>query len=61
VIAVLHDLALVKQHFPKSLLLAREAIAWGPTEEALRGENQLRARRMVEASDPAAEECARAA
>ena len=35
VIAVLHDLAMVKEHFPETLLIARELVAWGPTEEAL--------------------------
>jgi zinc/manganese transport system permease protein len=31
VVAVLHDLAQVRAHFPRTLLLAREPIAWGPT------------------------------
>jgi zinc/manganese transport system ATP-binding protein len=35
VIAVLHDLALVRAHFPTTVLLARRCIAWGPTETAL--------------------------
>jgi zinc/manganese transport system ATP-binding protein len=51
VIAVLHDLALVRQHFPQTLLLAREPIAWGPTAESLRPENLSRARGMPEAWD----------
>ena len=33
VIAVLHDFDQVQPHFPETLLLAREIIAWGPTEQ----------------------------
>ena len=32
IIAVLHDFEQVRAHFPRTLLLAREAIDWGPTE-----------------------------
>ncbi|WP_132031312.1 zinc ABC transporter ATP-binding protein AztA [Aquabacter spiritensis] len=49
VLAVLHDFDLVRTHFPQTLLLARSAIAWGPTAEALAPENLLKARRMGEA------------
>jgi len=35
VIAVLHDLDLVRRSFPFTLALAREAVAWGPTETVL--------------------------
>jgi zinc/manganese transport system ATP-binding protein len=35
VIAVLHDLNLVRAHFPATLVLARHCIAWGATEAAL--------------------------
>jgi zinc/manganese transport system ATP-binding protein len=35
VIAVLHDLALVRQHFPQTLVLARRCLAWGATATAL--------------------------
>jgi zinc/manganese transport system ATP-binding protein len=61
VIAVLHDMDVVRQHFPQTLLLAREAIAWGATDVTLSAENLLKARRMIEAHDPRAEACARAA
>jgi zinc/manganese transport system ATP-binding protein len=61
VIAVLHDMDVVKQHFPETLLLARETIAWGDTSQTLRPENLLRARRMIEAHDPHAAVCDRAA
>lgn len=61
VIAVLHDHDLVRSHFPETLLLAREAIAWGPTAEVLVPSNALRARMMAEAWTDDAEICARAA
>ena len=35
VIAVLHDLGLVRAHFPATMVLARRCLAWGPTEAAL--------------------------
>jgi zinc/manganese transport system ATP-binding protein len=57
VIAVLHDIEIVRAHFPQTLLLAREAVSWGRTDEALRPENLLRARRMIEAHDPHAGVC----
>jgi len=44
VVAVLHDLAQVRAHFPRTLLLAREPIAWGPTAEVLQPLNLQRAR-----------------
>ena len=61
VVAVLHDFDLVRRHFPKTLLLAREQVAWDATDAALNPENLLRARAMVEAFDREAHECARAA
>lgn len=51
VIAVLHDVDMVRQVFPQTLLLAREMIAWGPTGETLKAENLLKARQMTEAWD----------
>lgn len=61
VVAVLHDFDLVRRHFPQTLLLAREPVAWGPTAEALSTPNLARARAMIEAFDAAAHECERAA
>ncbi len=49
VMVVVHDLDLVRTHFPDTLLLARGPIAWGETKEALKPENLLRARRFDEA------------
>ncbi len=61
ILAVLHDLDLVRREFPQTLLLAREAIAFGPTGRALSAENRLRARMMAEAWDEAADPCPLAA
>lgn len=57
ILAVLHDDALARAHFPSSLLLAREPIAWGATAEVLTEINLRTARRMVEAHDPHAPLC----
>src|SRR5207248_9693097 len=35
VIAVLHDLDLVRARFPSTVVLARRCVAWGATEAAL--------------------------
>jgi len=59
VIAVLHDMDVVRRVFPKALLIAREPVAWGETGEVLRPDNLLKARRMVEAHDPHAAACGR--
>jgi zinc/manganese transport system ATP-binding protein len=59
VVAVLHDFDQVRGHFPETLLLARELVAWGPTAETMAAENLARARRMSEAWDEAAPLCAR--
>ena len=48
VIAVLHDLNFVRQHFPQTLLIAREVVAWAPTGDALSPENLDRARTMTD-------------
>lgn len=58
VIAVLHDFDQVRAHFPSTLLLAREAIAWGPTPSTLSAGNLLRARAMAEDWDEDAGVCA---
>jgi zinc/manganese transport system ATP-binding protein len=58
VLAALHDIDMVKQHFPETLLLAREKVALGRTQEVLTADNLLKARRMCEAFDEEAAECA---
>jgi zinc/manganese transport system ATP-binding protein len=49
IMVVVHDINLVREHFPETLLLARRKVAWGDTKEALKPENLLRARRFDEA------------
>jgi zinc/manganese transport system ATP-binding protein len=61
VIAALHDLHVVRRIFPETLLLAREAIAWGATQDVLTPSNLNAARRMSEVFDEHAHECARSA
>ena len=61
ILAVLHDLELVRREFPETLLLAREAVACGPTAAVLSAENRLRARMMSEAWAEDADACGREA
>ncbi|MCU0932187.1 MAG: metal ABC transporter ATP-binding protein [Serpentinimonas sp.] len=58
VIVVLHDLAQVRAHFPLTLLLARELVAYGPTNEVLTEAHWAQAQRMHEAFDDDAPLCA---
>jgi zinc/manganese transport system ATP-binding protein len=51
----------VRSTFPQTLLLAREAIAWGATQDVLTPQNLNAARRMSEVFDDHAHECARSA
>jgi zinc/manganese transport system ATP-binding protein len=57
VLAALHDLEMVRDNFPETLLLARGPVAWGPTAEVLTPENLLVAMRMCEAFDEEAAAC----
>jgi zinc/manganese transport system ATP-binding protein len=57
VVAALHDIDLVRAHFPDTLLLAREPVAWGATAQVLTAENLMAARRMCEAFDDQAAAC----
>ncbi|RUW61591.1 zinc ABC transporter ATP-binding protein AztA [Mesorhizobium sp. M7A.F.Ca.US.008.03.1.1] len=57
IMVVVHDLELVRQNFPETLLLARQPIAWGETRETLKPENLLRARRFHEAWEENAPWC----
>lgn len=59
VLAVLHDLDQVRAHFPTTLLLAREGLAHGPTEQVLSPANLQRARVLAEQWDDAAAWCHR--
>jgi zinc/manganese transport system ATP-binding protein len=58
VLAALHDLEMVRSHFPETLLLARGPVAWGATAQVLTPENLLVAMRMCEAFDDRAAACA---
>lgn len=58
VVAVLHDLSQVRAHFPQTLLLAREPVAWGATAEVLTPAHWQRALRMQEPFDEDAPLCA---
>ena len=57
VLAALHDIDLVAAHFPETLLLAREVVAWGATADVLTADNLADARRMCEAFDDSASAC----
>lgn len=57
VMAVLHDLDLVRENFPETLLLARSPVAWGGTPATLTPENLRRARRFHEAWEDDAPWC----
>ena len=59
VLAALHDIEQVRAHFPATLLLAREVVAWGETRKALTPANLAKSRQLVEAFDEHAEICAR--
>lgn len=45
-IVVLHDLDMVKAHFPQTVLLARQVVGWGETNQVLSPENLHLARHL---------------
>ncbi|WP_231849326.1 zinc ABC transporter ATP-binding protein AztA [Serpentinimonas raichei] len=57
VLTVLHDLGLVRAHFPQALLLAREPVAHGATAAVLTPANLRRALGMRESFDDLAPWC----
>jgi zinc/manganese transport system ATP-binding protein len=59
VVAVLHDIEIVRRAFPRTLLLARETVAWGDTADVLKADNLAKAKRMIEAFDQHATVCER--
>ena len=61
VLAVMHDYDTVRAHFPRTLMLARELVAHGPTSQVLTAENQFRARQMCEACAGPPHSCGRSA
>ena len=48
VIAVLHDLNFIRAHFPETLLIAREVVAWGETASTLQAAHIEKARAMTD-------------
>ena len=61
VIAVMHDFALVRDHFAQCLVLARELVAWGETRAAISDSNLARAAAMAADWAGSADICARPA
>ena len=59
VLAALHDIEQVRAHFPTTLLLAREVVAWGETRQVLTPANLAKSRQLIEAFDEHAEVCER--
>jgi zinc/manganese transport system ATP-binding protein len=59
VLAALHDIDQVRAHFPRTLLLAREVVAWGETRNVLTPANLAKSRQLTEAFDTHADVCAR--
>lgn len=57
VIAVLHDDTQVRLYFPQMLLLARELVAWGHTDQVMTEQHLRQARALAEAWDDEAEFC----
>ncbi|MCD7059697.1 zinc ABC transporter ATP-binding protein AztA [Pelagibacterium xiamenense] len=57
VLVVVHDLDLVRDHFPEALLLARRAVAWGDARDVLGAGNLFKARQFTEAWDDTAPWC----
>ncbi len=57
IVAVLHDMEMVRENFPEAVLVARECLGWGATPDVVSPQNLLRARRMSEAWDDGADTC----
>jgi len=57
IVTVTHDLDYVREHCTKCLLLARECISYGATNDVLTDENLSRARQLSEAFDQRAPWC----
>jgi len=59
VIAALHDIDQVRAHFPQTMVLARELVAWGESSKVLAPEVLTKARQLCEAWDADAAICER--
>ncbi len=49
ILAVLHDFNFVRRHFPRTLLLAKQPVAWGATADVLSTDNLMEVQRLLEA------------
>ncbi len=58
IVAVLHNLDHVRSVFPRTLLLARDPVAWGATRDAVARDKLMAARALSEAWDDDAARCA---
>lgn len=59
VLAALHDMDQVRAHFPQTLILAREVVAWGDTKKVLTPAILAKSRQLTEAFDAHAHVCER--
>ena len=59
VIAVMHDLDLVREHFPEVLMLARDLIGWGSAKEVMTDHNMAKALQLSTCWSDDAPTCAR--
>ena len=59
VLAALHDMDQVRAHFPDTLILAREVVAWGKTQKVLTPANLTKSRQLTEGFDAHAPVCER--
>ena len=59
VVAVVHDLDQVRAQFPQALLMARECVAWGPTDQVLTEDNLRIMTMMAQSWDDNAPVCER--
>jgi zinc/manganese transport system ATP-binding protein len=57
ILAVLHDNEQVRHHFPQSLLLARQLVAYGNTADVITQENWQQALHQIESFDEHAPIC----
>lgn len=57
IICVLHDLEMIRNSFARCLLMARECIAWGPSNDVLRSDKLMRASSFQGAWPAHAEAC----
>ena len=59
VLAALHDMEQVRGHFPQTLVLAREVVAWGDTKKVLTPASLAKSRQLTAAFDTHAHVCER--